>query len=426
MRVPIGYKFIMGFVVVVGAVAFVPKGVMLLGYEQEMTNLLTYVIAMTLGLILGWIFSKSFTRNISRLTASADAISRGDLTKDLYIPPSHFPDETHELAISINRMLESLRELVRRVKETSAKVSESARTLSSTALEVNASTEEVAQAIEQISRGAEGQAEMVEKSSKGVHEMAVSVEIVAKRAKEAAKAARETSLTAQKGEELANHSLEGMKKLFTNVEGNGKQFMGFMGRLQHVGKVADVIGEIARQTNLLALNAAIEAARAGEYGKGFAVVADEVGKLAEGTGKSAAEIIELISAIKEESRNVQQNMTESFRFISEGKDNIDTTASSFQEIVKTVLETERKAASIADLSQMQTDGATKMVGAIDEIAKVAEDNAASTEEVSAATEEQSAAMQEMTHASQELAQLSDELIQLVERFKINDAPEQPA
>ena len=96
----------------------------------------------------------------------------------------------------------------------------------------------------------------------------------------------------------------------------------------------------------------------------------------------------------------------------------DTTASSFREILTTVIETERKANSIADLSNMQTDGANKMVAAIDEIAKVAEDNATSTEEVSAATEEQSAAMQEMVQATKELESLSNELILMVERFKI--------
>jgi methyl-accepting chemotaxis protein len=122
--------------------------------------------------------------------------------------------------------------------------------------------------------------------------------------------------------------------------------------------------------------------------------------------------------IREESSRVQMTFAESSRHIQEGKKNIDTTAASFREIVDTVVETERKANSIADLSNMQTDGANKMVAAVDEIAKVAEDNAASTEEVSAATEEQSAAMQEMVHAAKELENLSDELLHMVERFKV--------
>ena len=419
MRVPIGYKFILGFVVVVGVVAFVADLIDFLRYSPEMTTVLTYVVALTVGLVLGWLFSRSFTRNISLLTSSAEAISQGDLTNEVRLCASRFPDETQDMAASINLMAESLRGLVRHIKETSEKVSESARTLSSSALEINASTEEVAQTMEQISRGAETQAEMVGKSSKTIHEMAISVELIARKAKESAKAARETSLTAQRGGELANDSLERMKSFFETVESTSRQFMDLNAKMQQVGKIADFIGEIARQTNMLALNASIEAARAGEYGKGFAVVADEVRKLADGTGKSATDIIDLIAVIKEGSHALYENFVDSSRQINEGKKNIDITASSFQEIVTTVIDTERKANSIADLSAMQTEGAEKMVRAIDEIAKVAEDNAAATEEVSAATEEQSAAMQEMAHAAKELASLSDNLLQIVARFRIN-------
>lgn len=419
MRIPIGYKFILGFIVVVAAVAFSPKLAGLFGYSAEFSGVLGYAVAMTIGLILGWLFSKGFTANIGRLTDSAESISRGDLTRDVIIRPSRIPDESHELASLINLMLQNLRELVRRIKKTSAQLSDSAREINSTALEINASTEEVAQAIEQISRGAESQAEMVEKSSRTIREMAVSIELVSSRARETAKAARETSLTAQHGGSLASDSLERMKDFFENQETIGRQFDAFNNKLQKVGKVADCIGDIARQTNLLALNASIEAARAGEYGKGFAVVAEEVRKLADGSAQSASDINDMIENLREESHRVHEVILESSRSIKEGKKNIDVTAGAFQEILKTVLETERKASSIADLSQMQLDGSARMVKAVDEIAKVADDNAASTEQVSAATEQQLAAMQDMALATRELAQLSEELLVVVERFRID-------
>lgn len=418
MRIPIGYKFILGFVVVVGAVAFSPKLVGLLGYSAEMSSFLGYLVAMTIGLILGWLFAKGFTANIERLTASTESISRGDLTRDVTLRQSKFPDETQELAELINLMLQNLRDLVSRIKQTSTKLSESTRELSSTALEINASTEEVAQAIEQISRGAGAQAELVDKGSKTIREMAISIELVASRARETAKAARETSLTAQHGGALANDSLERMKDFFIVQERVGLQFETFNSKLQKVGKVAECIGDIARQTNLLALNASIEAARAGEYGKGFAVVAEEVRKLADSSSLSAADISGMIESLRDESRQVHETIVESSRSIKEGKKNIDTTATAFQEILQTVLDTERKATSIADLSLMQKEGSARMVSAVDEIAKVADDNAASTEQVSAATEEQLAAMQDMALATKELAQLSEELMTVVERFQV--------
>jgi len=420
MRIPIGHKFIIGFVIVVAAVAFSPKLVGLLGYSAELSSILGYAVAMTVGLVLGWLFSKGFTANIARLTDSAELISRGDLTKELIIPPSKMPDETHELAGLINQMLRNLRELIQHIKKTSGQLSESAREINSTALEINASTEEVAQAIEQISHGAETQAEMVKKSSKAIKEMAVSIELVASRARDAARAARETSLTAQNGGILARNSLERMKDFFENQESIGSQFDTLNGKLQKVGKVAGCIGDIARQTNLLALNASIEAARAGEYGRGFAVVADEVRKLADGSARSASDINDMIETLREESHRLHEVILESSRSIKEGKKNIDVTAGTFEEIIKTVLETERKASSIADLSQMQMDGAVRMVQAVDEIARVADDNAASTEQVSAATEEQSAAMQAMALSTRELTQLAEELLTVVERFRIGE------
>jgi methyl-accepting chemotaxis protein len=419
MRIPIGYKFIIGFVVVVAAVAFSPKLVEALGYSAEMSGLLAYAVALTCGLILGWLFSRGFTANIGRLAESAESISRGDLTRDVAIRASSFPDETHELGALINLMVQSLRDLVGHIKRTSGQLSESAREINSTALEINASTEEVAQAIESISRGAETQAEMAEKSTQIIRETAISIELVASRARETAKAARETSLTAKQGSTLAIDSLERMKNFFEHQELIASQFSEFNSKLQKVGKIADFIGDVARQTNLLALNASIEAARAGEYGKGFAVVAEEVRKLADGSARSASDINEMIGNLREESRQVQNVIIQSSLTIKEGKKNIDTTASAFQEILKTVLETERKASSIADLSQMQLEGSEKMVKAVDEIAKVADDNAAATEQVSAATEQSLAAMQDMALATKELAQLAEELLTVVERFQVD-------
>jgi len=425
MYIPIGYKFILGIILVVAAVVFSPAMVIALGYSQEMTTILTYTVALTTGLILGWLLTKGLSKNISKITDSVEAISKGDLSRELDISAKLFPDETVGISDSINLMAENLRSLVSKIRSTSGHVSESAHTLSSTTLEVNASTEEIAKALEQISHGAEVQAEMAGKGSTLIHELAMSVELVAKRAKESAQSARDTTATANQGADLAKQTMALMKEFLESVEYTGQQFAELNGKLQQVGKIADIIVEIARQTNMLALNASIEAVRAGEYGKGFTVVAEEVRKLADGAGRSAAEIIDLVVLIKEDSVKVRDTFAASSRQVNEGKKKIDSTETVFQSIVESVLEAERKANSIADLSSMQTDGAQKMVQAIDEIAKVAEDNAASTEQVSAATEEQSAAMQEMAAASRELAALAMDLLGTVERFSLpEDRPQE--
>lgn len=420
MRVPIGYKFILGIVTVVAVVAFAPPLVKMLGYSEPFTQLLSMIVAITVGLVLGWLFSRKFSRNMEMLAESAEAVSMGDLTRQLDIPKSAMPDETHQLAAAMAGMVKSLRELVGHIRRSSFKVASSVREINLNALEISCANEEVARAIEQISKGAERQAEMLERSSEVVKETAVSIELVASRARESSAVARETTRKAERGAAMAGDAMELMKDFFSCLEELGSRFEKFNSRLQRVGKVADFIGDVSRQTNLLSLNASIEAVRAGEYGKGFAVVADEVRKLSESTSQSAGEITDMIISLREESQKVHESILDSSRTIRSGKKKIDITVAAFEEIVQTVLETERKANSIADLSHLQMEGSGKMVAAIEEIARVADDNAVATEEVSAATEEQLSTMQDMALATKELLQLANELEVVVKRFVVDE------
>jgi len=418
MRVEITYKFVAGFIIVVGSVVFLNLLVPSLGIPEEMQQLVAVACAILVGLVLGWFFSRAFTANIRHLREAAERLSHGDLSEPVSLARSSFPDETADLAASLNLVVESLRELVGTIRASAVMAAESAHGLSATSEEMTASSQEVANTVEQISRGAETQAEMVEKSSRLIREMAVSIDLIAASAKKLSASASDTARTAQHGGEIARNSMAKMKLVLQDVERNGEQIVSFGVQVQKIGKIVEVITGIASKTNLLALNATIEAARAGEYGRGFAVVAEEIRKLADSSSDSASEIARLIESIREESQKVQSSMQASIREMDSERAALDTTNSAFEEIILTAVATQTKATSIAELSQKQAEGATGMVAAIDEISRVVTDNAAATQEVSAATEEQSASMEEMARSAQDLSALAEQLLEAVRRFQL--------
>lgn len=418
MRVEISYKFIVGFIVVVASVVLLNVLVPQLEIPEGLHQLVTIGGALLVGLIFGWMFSKAFTANIRLLTEGAERLSDGDLSRKLRLRKGMFSDETEDLANSLNLVVDSLRNLVGQIRAYSVNVNEASLGLAATAEEMTATSHEVAGSIEQISRGAETQAEMVERVSKVIKQMATEIEQVAASAKNLSSSAEETTMTARQGERMAGTALDRMKQVLSEVEENGELIVSFSEQVQKIGSIIDVITTIAQKTNLLALNATIEAARAGEYGQGFAVVAEEVSKLADSTSESAGEITRLIETTREQSQKVHRSMLESIKSIDAGREAIDITGSSFKAITDKAEAAQVKSVEITAVADKQSRGAQAIVEAIEEIARVAEDNAASTEEVSAATEEQSASMEEMTFASQRLSKLADELLTSVSRFNL--------
>ncbi|MDX1387907.1 MAG: methyl-accepting chemotaxis protein, partial [Acidobacteriota bacterium] len=175
---------------------------------------------------------------------------------------------------------------------------------------------------------------------------------------------------------------------------------------------------VAEQTHLLAINATIEAARAGEHGRGFAVVAEEVGRLSDNVRSFAEQIHSISEEIMRGSKGVAEGIRRSLDATDGLRDAVYRASASYEGILESSQETVHRAGEISELTEQQRGAAREVSASLDEISKIATQNARGTEEASAATEHQTASMQHLARSAQSLANTSDKLKELIAIFKV--------
>ena len=120
-----------------------------------------------------------------------------------------------------------------------------------------------------------------------------------------------------------------------------------------IGKIVEVIQELADQTNLLALNATIESARAGEAGRGFAVVASAVKDLAKQTGTATKNISETVEKIQSNIADVVTSIDGIERSVLDVSSSMNTIATAVEEQSVTMRSISQTAEELRDLSSNQ-------------------------------------------------------------------------
>jgi methyl-accepting chemotaxis protein len=161
-------------------------------------------------------------------------------------------------------------------------------------------------------------AEATFETSSSLSEMAQSMREVDGHAVETARLSGRVVELAESGRERVRRTIEGMESIRSATDSARSVIQGLSERVADIGKVVDVIDDVADETNLLALNAAIIAAQAGDQGRAFSVVADEIKDLADRVFSSTKEIAALIRSVQDESANAADAILHGAARVREG------------------------------------------------------------------------------------------------------------
>ncbi|MBF0425529.1 MAG: HAMP domain-containing protein [Magnetococcales bacterium] len=335
-----------------------------------------------------------------------NAVSFSEVSENLFKGASDLENKSvtvNQTILSLdNRMLtvasamEEMNANMHTVSETSEQMSANMGTISAAAEEASTNLSTVASAAEQASTNMIEVQKSVGRSTDNIH--AISSAIAA------------LSTTLVQVRDKCGMASQESETASQNSQTNSAVMARLADSVQEIGKVVEVINNIADQTNMLALNAAIEAAGAGDAGKGFAVVANEVKDLARQTSEATKMIAERIAQIRNQTQEVNDATSQVTRIIDRIRQVNEDILFAMEEQEKSVLAvaenmhaTSRETSQVTELVEQSTAGFAEVSRSVHEISQGINEVTRSVADASLGVGEMSRNVAEATLASAEIA-----------------------
>jgi methyl-accepting chemotaxis protein len=347
----------------------------------RMVTIAVIALSLAAGLIVaGWLIRSVVTRPLDEASAFARQIAGGDLSADIRI---HRNDEIGALTRVLRDMQAELRSMVKLIGRK--------------AQDIARSTEELSSSSDHISEATEQQSQAASSMAAAVEQLTVSINHVSDFANEARTMAAGSGEAAREGGKVIGDVVADIEHIAETVNQAAEAVRSLGGHSREIANMVNVIKEVADQTNLLALNAAIEAARAGEQGRGFAVVADEVRKLAERTTASTEDIARIVGLITSGTDRAVHSMEKQVDEVKVGVEKAGRAGDAIGRINKASDEVVAAVVEISTALKEQSSASTDIAQNVERIASMGEEN-------SGAVRESNSAARNLAQLAEELKQ----------------------